>query len=88
MGLSAVCGGRAACRRPMLDLCRDDTAMTRVAYLRKPTPWRIRRKKVRTCLKCREPFDSDWSGERVCKTCKTKIAWREGVGELTERWNF
>jgi hypothetical protein len=72
----------------MPDLSRDDTAMTKVTYLRKPAPPRIHRKKVRTCLKCREPFDSEWSGERVCKTCKTNIAWREGVGELTERWNF
>ncbi len=62
--------------------------MIKVTYLRKPAQWRIHRKKVRTCLNCREPFDSEWSGERVCKTCKTRIAWREGVGELTERWNF
>ncbi len=62
--------------------------MTNVAYVRKPVPRRMETKKVRACLKCRETFESKWSGERVCKKCKTRIAWREGVGGLTERWIF
>ena len=62
--------------------------MTNVTYVRKPVPRRMERKKVRACLKCREPFESEWSGERVCKKCKTRIAWREGVGGLPERWIF
>ena len=64
------------------------TKVTKVTYLRKPAPQLIHRKKVRTCLKCREPFESGWSGERVCKKCKTKISWREGVSGLAERWFF
>jgi hypothetical protein len=32
--------------------------------------------KVRKCLICREPFPSAWSGERVCRRCKTTSTWR------------
>ncbi len=35
--------------------------------------------KTRSCLKCREPFESEWSGERVCKHCKSLNSWREGT---------
>ncbi len=33
----------------------------------------------RQCLKCRSKFNSEWSGERVCTTCKRKSEWRSGV---------
>ncbi len=26
----------------------------------------------RQCLRCKNYFDSDWSGNRVCKTCRKK----------------
>lgn len=32
----------------------------------------------RKCLTCREPFESEWSGNRVCKRCKASAAWRQG----------
>ena len=32
--------------------------------------------KVRTCLLCKEAFNSDWAGDRVCKRCKGTVAWR------------
>ncbi len=35
--------------------------------------------KTRLCLKCRSPFNSGWSGERVCGPCKSQHDW--GVGE-------
>jgi len=35
--------------------------------------------KSRQCLKCREPFSSEWSGERVCKRCKSSGTWRSGL---------
>ena len=62
--------------------------MTNVTYVRKPVPRRIERKKVRACLKCRGPFESEWSGERVCKKCKTRISWRMDVSGLPVRWIF
>ena len=62
--------------------------MTNVTYVRKPVPWRMERKKVLACLKCREPFESEWSGERVCKKCKTRISWRKDVSGLPVRWIF
>ena len=34
--------------------------------------------KIRLCLKCRSEFESLWSGERLCKRCKTSKAWRTG----------
>ena len=33
---------------------------------------------IRRCLKCRDHFESSWSGERICKRCKSTAAWREG----------
>ena len=35
---------------------------------------------MRRCLKCRESFESNWAGERVCKTCKSRDEWRTGSG--------
>ena len=33
--------------------------------------------KTRCCLKCREPFKSEWSGERICQRCKSSDSWRD-----------
>ena len=35
---------------------------------------------VRLCLKCRESFESQWAGERVCKIRKSRDEWRTGGG--------
>lgn len=32
----------------------------------------------RECLMCGNGFDSAWPGERVCRGCKTTVAWRQG----------
>ena len=40
-----------------------------------PMPERIYITKTRSCLKCREPFESEWSGERVCRRCKGRDSW-------------
>ena len=34
----------------------------------------------RKCLCCRTLFDSEWSGERVCKRCQSGTAWKQGWG--------
>lgn len=34
--------------------------------------------KVRKCLRCRDSFPSQWSGERICARCKSSTAWRNG----------
>ncbi len=34
--------------------------------------------KKRNCLMCGDGFDSEWSGERVCKRCKSNDGWRNG----------
>ncbi len=34
--------------------------------------------KTRKCLMCGEAFESQWAGERVCKSCKSTAAWRTG----------
>ena len=49
------------------------------AYLRKAENEPPQHAKLRHCLKCQAPFESAWSGERVCPKCKTKHFWREGV---------
>lgn len=35
--------------------------------------------KDRQCLKCKATFQSEWSGERVCRRCKGTNAWRNGL---------
>ncbi len=45
----------------------------------KPEPDRKYDTKERKCLKCREEFLSSWPGERICRTCKSSSAWREGI---------
>ncbi len=47
-------------------------------YNKKPSMRRMGVAKTRLCLKCREPFKSGWSGERVCKRCKSDSSWRDG----------
>lgn len=34
--------------------------------------------KVRSCLLCKDKFESQWSGERICKRCKNTAAWKSG----------
>ncbi|MGY8992182.1 MAG: hypothetical protein ACKVHL_11425 [Rhodospirillales bacterium] len=43
---------------------------------KKPTPIQKNDKKVRNCLMCQDSFMSEWSGERVCRKCKSKSEWR------------
>ena len=45
----------------------------------KPEPDRQYEAKERKCLRCREEFMSSWPGERICRTCKSSSAWREGI---------
>jgi len=40
---------------------------------------RVETPKTRRCLMCCEPFGSEWSGERLCKRCKTSAQWRSGI---------
>jgi len=35
--------------------------------------------KIRDCLRCGTPFESAWSGERICKRCKSSSAWKNGA---------
>ena len=35
--------------------------------------------KTRDCLMCRDPFESRWSGERVCRRCKGRDGWRNAT---------
>ena len=42
-----------------------------------PVPERTYVAKTRPCLRCREPFESEWAGERVCGRCKRRDRWRE-----------
>ena len=35
--------------------------------------------KTRNCLRCRTEFQSQWSGERICKHCKTSSTWKSGL---------
>jgi hypothetical protein len=48
------------------------------AALSKPGPSTPQDVKKRRCLMCRDRFESSWPGERVCKRCKSTVAWREG----------
>jgi hypothetical protein len=40
--------------------------------------------KTRPCLVCKTPFLSEWSGERICRRCKSAKIWRGG-GVATQR---
>jgi uncharacterized paraquat-inducible protein A len=35
--------------------------------------------RVRSCLMCREAFESAWAGERICARCKSRHRWRTGA---------
>jgi hypothetical protein len=35
--------------------------------------------RIRPCLICKSPFPSEWHGERICRRCKSSVAWRSGV---------
>lgn len=37
------------------------------------------RPKVRACLRCKVDFQSEWSGERICRHCKSSASWRNGA---------
>ncbi len=43
--------------------------------------------KERKCLMCREPFMSEWPGERVCRKCKATNAWRQSRASSPHNWN-
>ncbi len=58
-------------RRPMT---RKSKPTTEFAYVAK----------TRRCLMCREPFESSWAGERVCRCCKGRNSWREGSTSTSE----
>jgi len=38
--------------------------------------------KIRSCLMCKDDFESVWSGERVCKRCKSQSQWITGNSSL------
>ncbi len=59
----------------------------RHAYLRKAENEPPDHAKSRHCLKCRAPFVSTWSGERVCRKCKGQRAWRDGVAANMASWS-
>ena len=42
----------------------------------KPISESVQVAKTRKCLNCRKSFESEWSGERVCKRCKGLDSWR------------
>ena len=35
--------------------------------------------RARLCLRCGSSFASEWSGERICRPCKSKTGWRNGL---------
>ena len=47
---------------------------TNISDAQQPNP----EAKMRKCLKCRDDFLSEWSGERVCKACKDTDAYKTG----------
>ncbi len=53
--------------------------MTDTKINTKPEPERVYEEKTRRCLMCREPFESSWAGERVCRRCKSSGSWRNGA---------
>ena len=52
--------------------CDEQNAEARADYEKR----HVGVEKVRKCLICREAFPSAWSGERVCRRCKTTSTWR------------
>jgi hypothetical protein len=45
---------------------------------KKPEAERNTVRKTRRCLVCGQSFPSEWAGERVCRKCKSTVAWRTG----------
>ena len=35
--------------------------------------------RARLCLRCGTSFESEWSGERICRRCKSTTTWRSGL---------
>jgi hypothetical protein len=64
---------RAEMTKSQADQCKDEDDLDVEDY----TPPGMT-PKMRPCLKCRTPFLSEWSGERICRKCKSTIAWRQG----------
>ena len=66
--------------------CGGDGVGCRMATYnnKKPSMRRMGVAKTRLCLKCREPFESEWAGERVCKHCKGLNIWREDTTSTSE----
>lgn len=44
----------------------------------KPKPDNADARKRRKCLMCSNQFNSDWAGDRVCKSCRNSRAWKDG----------
>ena len=65
--------------RNSLELLLYNRAMSSSEKNSKPEPDRTYEPQERKCLKCREEFLSSWPGERICRTCKSSSAWREGI---------
>lgn len=77
-------GGLTACRRRLPERPRDAIReRVKRLHLHKaqthnkpgPKPRDESETKTRACLKCREPFPSEWAGERVCRGCKSQRFW-------------
>ena len=47
-------------------LCRPETDTDQILI-----------RKNRQCLKCSMMFDSEWAGERICRTCKTSADYQQ-----------
>jgi hypothetical protein len=41
--------------------------------------------KTRACLVCKTSFQSEWSGERICRRCKSAKVWRNGAAAQRTR---
>ncbi len=73
-----LCGAQKK-NRNSLRLLLYNRAMSSSEKNSKPEPDRTYEPQERKCLKCREEFLSSWPGERICRTCKSSSAWREGI---------
>ncbi len=52
---------------------------------KKPEPDVATVAKMRFCLICKTSFQSEWSGERICRRCKAKKTWSSGIAESSPR---
>ena len=46
--------------------------------LRKEEDVHVEQRRLRTCLKCTDKFESAWFGERICRRCKGSSTWQTG----------